>query len=53
MKWDIHQITEYRDGAIYNTKLVGEVWLPLDQLPVDTADIKHYATAAELKYKEV
>lgn len=54
-----YEITEYRDGAVYKTKLVGYVWQPLDQgMPSEPGYTfsptgeTHYATIPHPKYPD-
>jgi len=53
-KLEIHQVMEYKDGAVYRTKRVGEVWVTIDtQLPHQVEQLQFIETTEQYEYKEV
>lgn len=52
VRYKKYRVTEYRDGAVFKTELVGHIWHPLSQ-PRPTEEGHVFATTGETHYSTI
>lgn len=50
---ELVQVTEWRDGCVYKTKTIGEVWVPVNTKMYEINDNKQYCTLGTKRMKEL